>query len=344
MEPYVSFAMDKTVELLAIDSPTGYTREAERFVSEQFAALGFPVTRTVKGGVLVDLGGEDAENALLLEAHADTLGGMVAEIKRSGRLLIRNVGGMNANNAEAENCRIVTKADGIYEGTLQLCDASIHVNGDYGTTARKWDTVEVVLDEPVENADDVKKLGIGVGDFVCFEPRTRVTASGYIKSRFLDDKLSVGILLGFAKFLADRKLTPKRRVYVHITVYEEVGHGGAASVPQGVTEAISVDMGCVGEGLQCTERQVSICAMDSGGPYSYEVVSGLIAAAKREGADYAVDLYPHYGSDVEATLSAGHDLRHGLIGAGVYASHGYERSHRDGVCSTLKVLKGYLEL
>ena len=201
-----------------------------------------------------------------------------------------------------------------------------------------------MLDEPVENADDVKKLGIGVGDFVCFEPRTRVTASGYIKSRFLDDKLSVGILLGFAKFLADRKLTPKRRVYVHITVYEEVGHGGAASVPQGVTEAISVDMGCVGEGLQCTERQVSICAMDSGGPYSYEVVSGLIAAAKREGADYAVDLYPHYGSDVEATLSAGHDLRHGLIGAGVYASHGYERSHRDGVCSTLKVLKGYLEL
>ena len=344
MENYVDFAVQKAVELLAIDSPTGYTAEAEEFVLREFRALGFAAERTAKGGILIDLGGENADDALLLEAHADTLGGMVAEIKGDGRLRIVNVGGMNANNAEAENCRIVTKADGIYEGTLQLCDASIHVNGDYGTTARKWDTVEVVLDEPVENADDVKKLGIGVGDFVCFEPRTRVTASGYIKSRFLDDKLSVGILLGFAKFLADRKLTPKRRVYVHITVYEEVGHGGAASVPQGVTEAISVDMGCVGEGLQCTERQVSICAMDSGGPYSYEVVSGLIAAAKREGADYAVDLYPHYGSDVEATLSAGHDLRHGLIGAGVYASHGYERSHRDGVCSTLKVLKGYLEL
>ena len=344
MEAYTSFAMDKTVELLAIDSPTGYTHEAERFVVEQFEALGYPVTRTNKGGVLVDLGGEDAENALLLEAHADTLGGMVAEIKSSGRLRIRNVGGLNANSVEAENCRIVTKADGIYEGTLQLCNASLHVNGDYGTTTRKWETVEVVLDEPVESDEDVKKLGISVGDFVCFEPRTRVTRSGYIKSRFLDDKLSVGILLGFAKYLADHKLTPKRRVYVHITVYEEVGHGGAASVPQGVTEAISVDMGCVGDGLQCTERQVSICAMDSGGPYSYDVVSGLIAAAKREGADYAVDIYPHYGSDVEATLSAGHDLRHGLIGAGVYASHGYERSHRDGVCSTLKVLKGYLEL
>ena len=342
MEHYVNFAVEKTMELLAIDSPTGYTRAAEDFVLREFSALGYSAQRTVKGGILIDLGDKNADDALLLEAHADTLGGMVAEIKGSGRLRIVNVGGLNANNTEAENCRVVTKFDGIYEGTLQLCNASLHVNGDYGSTQRKWDTVEVVLDEKVGSADDVKKLGISVGDFVCFEPRTRLTKSGYIKSRFLDDKLSVGILLGFAKFLRDEGLTPERRVYVHVTVYEEVGHGGAASVPAGVTEAISVDMGCVGEGLQCTEHQVSICAKDSGGPYSYEVVQKLIAAAKKEKADYAVDIYPHYGSDVEATLSAGHDLRHGLIGAGVYASHGYERSHVDGVRNTLLVLKGYL--
>ena len=342
MEHYVNFAVEKAMELLAIDSPTGYTRAAEDFVLREFSALGYSAQRTVKGGILIDLGGKNNDDALLLEAHADTLGGMVAEIKGSGRLRIVNVGGLNANNTEAENCRVVTKFDGIYEGTLQLCNASLHVNGDYGSTQRKWDTVEVVLDEPVSSADDVKKLGISVGDFVCFEPRTRLTKSGYIKSRFLDDKLSVGILLGFAKFLRDEGLTPERRVYVHVTVYEEVGHGGAASVPAGVTEAISVDMGCVGEGLQCTEHQVSICAKDSGGPYSYEVVQKLIAAAKKEKADYAVDIYPHYGSDVEATLSAGHDLRHGLIGAGVYASHGYERSHVDGVRNTLLVLKGYL--
>jgi putative aminopeptidase FrvX len=102
-------------------------------------------------------------------------------------------------------------------------------------------------------------------------------------------------------------------------------------------------MGCVGDGLQCTERQVSICAKDSGGPYSYEVTGKLIEAAKKTGADYAVDVYPFYGSDVEATLRAGFDIRHGLIGPGVYASHGYERSHMDGVENTLKVLKGYLE-
>ena len=101
-------------------------------------------------------------------------------------------------------------------------------------------------------------------------------------------------------------------------------------------------MGCVGDGLQCTERQVSICAKDSGGPYCYDVVSGLIQAAKTAGADYAVDVYPFYGSDVEATLRAGYDLKHGLIGPGVYASHGYERSHIDGVWNTLKLLAKYI--
>ena len=269
---------------------------------------------------------------------------MIAQIKGNGRLKLTKIGGMRAENGEAENARIYTRDGRIYEGTLQLINASVHVNPDYKTAKRDFDTTEIVLDEDVKSADDVRKLGMEVGDFVCFEPRTRRTASGYLKSRFLDDKLSVGILLGFAKYLADNKIVPERRTYVHITVYEEVGHGGASNVPDGVTEAISVDMGCVGEGLTCTERQVSICAKDSAGPYSYEVVGKLIEAARKTGADYAVDVYPFYSSDVDVTLGAGFDIRHGLIGPGVYASHGYERSHMDGVYNTLKVLFGYLNV
>ena len=343
-QKYVDFAVENTVKLLEIDSPTGYTAEAAAFVLGAFKNLGYEAHLTNKGGVFVDLGGENSEDALLLEAHMDTLGGMVAEIKSNGRLRITNIGGLNANNTETENCRVITKFDGSYEGTLQLINASIHVNGDYNKKERQFDNMEVVLDEVVTSLEDVKALGISVGDFVCFEPRTRVTEKGYIKSRFLDDKLSVGILLGLAQLLKEEEITLKRRVYIHITVYEEVGHGGSASVPEGITEAIAVDMGCIGEGLQCTERQVSICAKDSTGPFSYEVVKKLIAAAKNEEADFAVDIYPFYGSDVKTTLAAGHDIGHGLIGAGVYASHGYERSHKDGVMNTLKVLKGYLEL
>ena len=339
---YADHAWDYAATLLAIDSPTGYTRTAAQWTKKAFEDLGFSATITQKGGVLIDLGGQDAENAILLEAHADTLGAMVATIKGSGRLKLTPLGGMNANNAEAENVRIYTRSGQILEGTAQLTNASIHVNGSYNDTKRSFDTLEVVLDEDVSSAEDVRKLGIEVGDIVCFDPRTRRTASGYLKSRFLDDKLSVGILLGLAKYLADHRPTLPRRTYAHITVYEEVGHGGSGSVPAGVTEAISIDMGCVGEGLQCTERQVRICAKDSGGPYSYEVVGDLIEAAKRADADYAVDIYPHSGSDVEATLRSGADLRHGLIGPGVYASHGYERSHIQAVHNTLKLLLAYL--
>ena len=341
---YAEYAWEKTETLLAIDSPSGYTAKAANWVKEAFEKLGFEASITTKGGVIADLGGENAEDALLLEAHADTLGGMVAEIKGNGRLRLTSLGGMNPNNGEAENVWVYTRGGKVIDGTLQLFNASVHVNGSYSDTKRSWDTMEVVLDEDVNSAADSRKLGIEVGDIVCFEPRTRRTASGYLKSRFLDDKLSVGILLGFAKYLADNDIKPARKVYVHVTVYEEVGHGGSASVPAGVTEAISVDMGCVGNGLGCTEKMVSICAKDSGGPYSYEVVGKLIDAAKKTGADYAVDVYPFYGSDVEATLRSGVDIRHGLIGAGVYASHGYERSHMDGVYNTLKVLSGYLEV
>ena len=341
---YADYSWEQTEKLLAIDSPTGFTDAAAKWVKEAFEALGFPASLTTKGGVLADLGGADAADALLLQAHTDTLGGMVRGITGTGCLRLTSLGGMDANNAETENVRVYTRGGRVIEGTCQLHDPSIHVNGSYRDTKRSWDTAEIVLDEDVKSADDVRKLGIEVGDPVCFDPRTRRTESGYLKSRFLDDKLSVGILLGFAKYLRDSGITPARRVYAHVTVYEEVGHGGSASVPQGVTESISGDMGCVGDGLQCTERQVSICAKDSGGPYSYAVVGKLMEAAKKTGADYAVDVYPYYGSDVEATLRAGHDIRHGLIGAGVFASHGYERSHIDGVYNTLKVLCGYLDV
>ena len=342
MEQYTNYAVEQTCALLAIDSPSGFTRRAAEYTMQEFQKLGFAPELTRKGGVLVCLNPELPEDgALLLEAHLDTLGGMVTQIC-GNRLKLTNLGGMNPNNGEAENVRIYTRDGKVYTGTFQMHNASVHVNSDYSSAKRSYDAMEVVIDEEVSSEDEVRALGIQPGDIVCFDPRTVVTPSGYIKSRFLDDKLSVGILMALAKRMADGKLSPTRRVRLHITVFEEVGHGGSSSVPVGITDAISVDMGCVGDGLGCKETQVSICAKDSGGPYHYEVVTALMNAAKAAGADYAVDIYPHYGSDVEATLRSGHDLRHGLIGPGVYASHGYERSHKKGVEATLKLLDAYL--
>lgn len=341
MNQYLDYIMEQLENLMAIDSPSGFTEKVTDYLLEEYARLGYSAKRTVKGGVIAEIGGEG--DPILTMAHVDTLGAVVAEIKSNGRLRLSPVGGFNANNAEAHNCRVYTYDGQIYEGTIQLADASLHVNKEYSTTQRTFQSVEVVLDEPVTSKDDVKALGITNGCFVCADPNLVVTNSGYIKSRFLDDKLSVAILLGYAKYLKEENVTPSRPVYQHITVYEEVGHGGSASVPEGVTDILSVDMGCVGDGLECKEHQVSICVKDSGGPYSYDFTGELIAAAKANGIDYAADVYPHYGSDVEATLRGGADARHALIGAGVYASHGYERSHVDGVKNTLELLAAYLD-
>ena len=341
-EGYSSLAIDYTKELLTIDSPTGMTAKAEQYVVDKLSDMGYAVKHTNKGGVLADLGGEGA--GLLFSAHIDTLGAMVCEIKGNGALRATNIGGLNANNVETETCRVYTRSNGVLDGTFQLCNASIHVNKSYNDTKRDFSSIEVLLDSKTKSAADTKALGVEVGDFICVEPRTIVTSEGFIKSRFLDDKLSAGMLLAYARFVTDEKVSLRHHVYLYFTVYEEVGHGAASNIPDDVVEMVAVDMGCVGDGLNCRETQVSICAKDSSGPYNKAVVDKLVEAAKASGSDYAIDIYPFYGSDCGAMLGSGRDVRHGLIGSGVYASHGYERSHRDGVLNTLKTIEAYERL
>ncbi len=336
----MNYIVNQLLKLTAIPSPSGFTARAAEYVLNEFKSMGFTASMTKKGGVLANLGGEG--NPLVLSAHLDTLGAMVAEIKGNGRLRLLPVGGLQPNNAETENCTIHCRlSDKTYSGTMQMNDPSVHVNHDYSSQKREFKEMEVVIDERVSKKDDTVALGISVGDFVSFDPRTVITDSGFIKSRFLDDKLSVAILLGLAKHIKDSGAKLNRKVYVYITVYEEVGHGCAGSIPADANEIISVDMGCVGSGLDCDEHKVSICPKDSMGPYDYEVTTNLIMRAKENSLEYAVDIYPYYGSDADAALSAGYELKHGLIGPGVYASHGYERSHIDGVRNTLELLKAY---
>ena len=326
--------------VISVDSPTGFTKAAADYTVERLRSFGYTPEKTNKGCVLCCLGGEG--DPIVFAAHLDTLGGMVAEVKGNGRLRLTRIGGMNPNNAECENAKVYTRDGRVYEGCLQMNDPSIHVNGEYSKQERTWDSTELVLDEMTKSKEDTEKLGIATGDYVCFDPRFRVTESGYIKSRFLDDKLSVAILLDAARRIKEEEIELKRKVYIYITVFEEVGHGCSSGIPADAKDIVSVDMGCVGQGLACKEEQVSICVKDSAGPYNYDLTGELIDTAKKLGLDYALDVYPFYGSDADAALEAGYDLRHGLIGAGVYASHGYERSHVKGAENTLKLVLGMI--
>ena len=323
--------------LTSIPSPTGFTRAVTDYVMKTLEEMGFAPERSTKGNVLVCLGGEG--EPLVLASHVDTLGAMVRSIKDNGRLRPTTLGGHQWSTADGENCTVHTRDGRVYTGVVLNTEPSSHVADEKVETLEK--NMEILLDENVDTKDDVASLGIQTGDIIAMDPRTVIAKSGYIKSRFLDDKLSASVLLGLARAVAAGEVKLTRKVSLLFTVYEEVGHGGAF-VPADTCEMISVDMGCVGDDLGCTERMVSICAKDSGGPYNYELVSALADTAKRLSLDYAIDVYPHYGSDVEATLRAGYDIRHGLIGPGVYASHNYERSHMDGVRNTYELLRAYV--
>ena len=336
----MDYILEQAQSLLAIKSPTGYTKEAADYLFTTLTEMGYQPKRTAKNSIVVCLGGEG--NPILLTAHVDTLGAIVREVKANGRLSLSPIGGLVPNNVDSENCTVITRFSGSYCGTFQMNDPSSHVNLKLKEQPRDFDTMEVVLDEKVYSKEETEALGVSAGDFVAFDPRTVLTESGYLKSRFIDDKGCSAILLAYAKHLKDTGTLPGRKVYLHFTVYEETGHGAAAGVPDDVQEILSLDMGCVGIGLGANECNVSICAKDSRGPYDYDMTTALIKTAKDNGLDYAVDIYPGYGSDADAALSAGHDLLHALIGPGVYASHGYERTHEDGLANTYLLLKAYL--
>lgn len=335
---YHEYIVEQTEKVIGIDSPTGYHYNVQKYLVDTIQAMGFEVRTLRKGGVIANLGGEG--NPLMMLAHVDTLGAFVHYIKGNGRLAISN-GTLNPNNIETENVRVITRSGAVYEGTIQLENASVHVNPDVNAE-RKFINLEVVLDEDVTSKEDVEKLGICAGDFLAVEPRFQVTEKGYIKSRFLDDKASSGVLLGIAKYVSEHPGCLKRNVQLFFTTFEEIGHGASAGIPEEIEDLLAVDMGCVGDHLACTEKQVSICAKDSSGAYHFEMTNELIEVAKEHGIDYAVDIYPSYGSDAGAALRSGKDVRYALIGQGVYASHGYERTHKDGMKQTFELALNYV--
>ena len=337
MNSHMNFIKEQLYTLTSIPSPSSFTTKVTDYLLSELSSLGYSPECSNKGNVFVTLGGSGSP--LVLAAHVDTLGAMVRSIKENGRLRPTTIGGHQWSTADGENCTIHTRDGRVYTGVVLNKEPSSHV-ADQKTELIE-ENMEILLDENVASDQDTLALGIQTGDIIAMDPRTVVTESGYIKSRFLDDKLSAAILLGLARAVREDAWKLNRKVSLLFTVYEEVGHGGSV-VPDDTEEMISVDMGCVGSDLGCTERMVSICAKDSGGPYNYDLITALSNLAKEKKLDYAIDIYPHYGSDVETTLRAGYDIRHGLIGPGVYASHNYERSHMDGVRNTFELLKAYV--
>ncbi len=329
--------------LLNIPSPTGFTHLAIEYI--RLALQDYPdlcLSLTRKGALVAAWPGQRDDSPRALTAHVDTLGAMVKEIKPNGRLKVSKIGGFAWNTVEGESCTIFTRKDDIVRGALLLIKASGHVHGaQVNDLKREDDNMEVRLDARTASATETRGLGIEVGDFVAFDPRVEIT-NGFIRSRHLDDKACVACILAAVKALHEAGLQPLQNTILHISNYEEVGHGAAAGIPSEVTELLAVDMAAVGEGQSSDEFHASLCVKDSGGPYHHGLSQRLRQLAEEQGIAYIVDIYPHYGSDGEVYWRAGGDVAVALIGPGVDASHNYERTHLEALVATTQWIMAYL--
>ena len=335
------FVLNIAKEILEFDSPTGFCFEIINKIEDIIKGIGYKFEKTNKGCGVITIDGESNEKTIGLCAHVDTLGAMVRSITPQGTLKFTILGGPIIPTLDSEYCKIRTRDGKIYTGTFLSTSPAVHVFEDSKSKPRDEKNMEIRIDEVVKNKEDVLALGIAPGDFIFIDPKTTITESGFIKSRFIDDKGSVAALIGMLELMKRENIKPKYTTKILISIYEEVGHG-SSYIPSDIKELIAVDMGCIGDDLSCTEYQVSICAKDSSGPYDYEMTTDLINLAKENNIDYAVDIYPMYGSDVSAALRAGNDIRGALIGPGVHASHGMERTHYTAVENTIKLLLAYL--
>lgn len=336
----MQFLTETMKRLIEVPSPVGYYEKMKPVIEELAASLGYAVTYDNRDTAYITVAGEDPSKTVCLSTHADTLGLMVRGINGDGTLRIRALGGINYANVEGENVTVHTRSGKTYTGMLICKHHSSHAYDDAKTMERNENTVYVLLDEDVKTAADVRALEIRNGDYVSIDPRFTLTETGYIKSRFIDNKAAMACSFAVLKAIKENGLKPRFNTVFSFSFYEEIGFGGVV-VPAEISEYVAVDIAILGPDSDGSERAVTLCAKDAAMPYDYDLTNRLIAAAKRNGIDYAVDLFYRYGSDAGQAIKGGNNVRAAAFGMGVYSSHGVERAHLKGIEDTARLMLAY---
>ncbi len=341
MYPDVEATIRQIEQLVNIPGPSGFAHQTINYCRELLQSFGYTVMDTNKGGIRVTVEGKDNERHRFMTAHVDTLGAMVKQILPDGRLRMTMIGGFNWNAVEGEYCEIHS-TDKVFTGTICMHETSVHVYRGATDIKRDDQHMEVRIDEKTTSAEETSALGINVGDFITFNPRFQVTDSGFVKSRHLDDKASAAMLLELLRHLKQEQVQLPNTTHFYFSNNEEIGYGGNSNIPDEVIEYIAVDMGALGDGQSSDEYTVSICAKDGSGPYHYELRQQLVKLCQSNNINYKIDVYPYYSSDASAAMHAGHDVRHGLFGAGIESSHAMERTHKESINHTERLIYAYV--
>lgn len=331
-------------QLIHIPSPSGYTDTIVHFVGAELERLGITYELTRRGAIRAVLEGTRAKPGRALVAHLDTLGAMVSGLKENGRLALAPIGTWSARFAEGGRVTIFTNEGKACRGTVLPLKASGHTFDDaIDTQPVAWDNLEVRVDEFCENRLVLEDIGIRVGDYVAFDPGYECLDNGFINSRHLDNKAGVAAMLASAEALIRTGTTLDQRCYLLFTIFEEVGSGASSILHGEIAEMVSIDNSTVAPGQNSIEAGITICMMDSSGPFDYHLTQRLIALCETYGLKYARDVFKHYRCDAASALEAGNDLRTALVCYGLDGSHGYERTHQFSLFELSRLLTAYIE-
>ncbi len=336
------YILDTLKKLVSIPSPLGYHEEILPFIQKEIESMGYSPKMFNRGGLSVVFG---EGMHVGITAHMDEIGLAVRSIKANGRMSLVSIGGLYAKTINEANCELVTIDGKKYSGTIRNTKPSVHLSerDEYAAALDLSSNMELILDEFVNSKEEVMALGIRPGDYVLIEARTKILDNGFIKSRFIDDKACVAILLAALKYIKENNIKLNKKITAHFSAFEERGTGGAVGLDYDIEELIALDIGLVGDNNDASEKQVSIATMDSRGPYSRALIKKLVNLANENNIDFSMDVnYPHYGSDTASAVASGHDVRIGLFGPGTFASHGYERTHISALINTYNLLLAYL--
>lgn len=339
------YLMEVLIDLLEIPSPTGRTDHVQQYIGERLAGMGIDFELTRRGSIQAVIPGRRNGPVRGVVVHSDTIGCIVTGLKDNGRLAVRPVGTHSARFSEGADVRVFTDdLNAVVTGTVLPLKASGHrYNDQVDTQGVGWEQVEVRVDAPVHDAAGLRGLGVNVGDLVALISHPTLTATGYIKARHLDDKAGVAAVLAAVRSLLRHDVVVPVDTHILVTCFEEIGHGASHGIHPELSEMVGIDTAVVAPGQESREDLPVVVMGDGVGPFDYHLSRRLIALAEEHGIGCVRDVFEHYRSDLASAVESGADTRTALLAFGVDATHGWERTHLDGLIRLAKLVTVYLQ-
>lgn len=343
--PDQAYLIARLTEMLALPSPSLYTGMLADWLRVELERLDLAVQCTARGDLIAECPatqGPSVASARALTAHMDTLGAMVVRLKRNGRLAVRPIGTWSARFADGARVRVHGEPGdmhGVAEGTLLPTKASGHVFSA-GVDAQRvdWAHIELRLDLQDTTPAALAAAGIRVGALVSVDSAARVTDTGFIHARHLDNKAAIACVLAALETGAR-----PRGVRLVFSCAEELGIGMNRPMLTGIEEILNLDIAAQGKGQNGCQHGVTIAMMDAVGPLHPLATRRLIRLCERHAIPFTRDCFRYYDCDGDAASRAGFDVRNALACFGADASHGWERVHVESLLALSRLVAAWFE-